>query len=360
MDIAGLQPQIWVSGIVIAVAAGIALFVDYLRGKNEKLREALVEMSVRREHDTRSNGATMPKPAKAKVTEAVGDKEEQQKFIAKAAENAASRMASERAPLTGGRRRNPNQAPPPESLPRLDEMNPREALSEWLNKRAAARAAHPEPVAVQTADPVPVPPTAAPPQMPKESGRPSVYIDEFLWESILTNTVANKHHREAPSTRFEIIQGGFPAGMQDESTLDRLLLANKPFTGLVISLGVNQNDGRAATHEDLLSVNVFVRSLLRAEDFACRSAGDEFLLLCPGEKGMEAKERLNQISERLWDFQLRGIGNFSLLFSWGDIQVENEYLSEAVASASERMHQTRRARKTVSLDYVSRKKVSVL
>jgi GGDEF domain-containing protein len=149
--------------------------------------------------------------------------------------------------------------------------------------------------------------------------------------------------------------------MQDQTALDRLLQTNKPFTGLVIALGVNQNDGRAASRDEILSVNAFVRTLLRPEDFACRTSNDDFLLLCPGEQGVEAKQRLNQISERLWDFQLRGIGNFSLLFSWGDVQVDGELLSEAVASAFERMHQTRRARKTVSLDSVSsRKKVSVL
>ena len=247
-------------------------------------------------------------------------------------------------------------------------MNPRDALSEWLNKRAAARAEKPEPTPIQASEPVPVPPPPPPPRKPAESARPAVYIDEFLWESIMTHSIAAKQSRAAsehleppPPVRFEVIQRSFPAGMQDESALDRLVKANKPFTGLVIALGVNQNDGRAATRDEILSVNVFVRSLLRSEDFACRTANDDFLILCPGEKGLEAKERLNQISERLWDFQLRGIGNFSLLFSWGDVQVDDELLSEAVASAFERMHQTRRARKTVSLDSVSsRKKVSVL
>ncbi len=353
MDIAGFVPQIWISVIVIALAAGVALLVDYLRGKNEKLREALMELSARREKESRP----VAQPVKAKVAEPATEKTEQQIFIAKAAETAATRMASERTPLVGGRRRNSNPVPKPESLPRLDDMNPREALSEWLNKRAAARAEKPEPMTVQGSEPVPVAPVAPAPRMPTESGRPAVYIDEFLWESIMNPD----HVVPSPVHRFEVIQGGFPTGMQDQSALDRLLQANKPFTGLVIALGVNQNDGRAASHDEILSVSIFVRSLLRAEDFACRTANDEFLLLCPGEEGIEATERLNQISERLWDFQLRGIGNYSLLFSWGDLQVHNELISEAVASASERMHQTRRARKTVSLDSVSsRKKVSVL
>lgn len=380
MFIAGLEPQILVSGIVIAAAAGVALLVDYLKSKNDKLREALVELSVRRERERPSAppaSAAGPNAAPVLVTsksaEPVPSKGDERKIIAKTPEIHATQIVSTRSPLTGGRRRNPNPVPPPESLPRLDEMNPREALSEWLNKRAAARTERPELTPIQASAPVPVLPAAPPARLLNDSARPTVFIDEFLWESIMTHSIANKQTRVTgersaeerplppPPVRFEVIQRTFPAGMQDQTALDRLLQTNKPFTGLVIALGVNQNDGRAASRDEILSVNAFVRSLLRSEDFACRTANDDFLLLCPGEKGVEAKQRLNQISERLWDFQLRGIGNFSLLFSWGDVQVDGELLSEAVASALERMHQTRRARKTVSLDSVSsRKKVSVL
>lgn len=375
MVIAGLEPQILVSGIVIAAAAGVALLVDYLKSKNDKLREALVELSVRRERERSSappvsaaGPIAAPVLVKPKTAEPASSKAEPHIFIEKAPETVTTQIVSARSPFTGGRRRNPNPVPPPESLPRLDDMNPREALSEWLNKRSAARAEKPEPPPIRASEPVPVLPAAPPVRTPNESARPPVYIDELLWESIMTHSVANKqtgpaeaHLEPPPPVRFEVIQRAFPAGMQDQTALDRLLQTNKPFTGLVIALGVNQNDGRAASRDEILSVNAFVRTLLRPEDFACRTSNDDFLLLCPGEQGVEAKQRLNQISERLWDFQLRGIGNFSLLFSWGDVQVDGELLSEAVASAFERMHQTRRARKTVSLDSVSsRKKVSVL
>ena len=93
-----------------------------------------------------------------------------------------------------------------------------------------------------------------------------------------------------------------------------------------------------------------IASLLQGEDFACQTGADEFLILCPGERGKNAQRRLNEISEGLWDFQLRGLGTFSILFSWGDAQAQDELLSDAIAAASERMHQTRRTRKTVSLD----------
>jgi GGDEF domain-containing protein len=165
----------------------------------------------------------------------------------------------------------------------------------------------------------------------------------------------------ATQVRFEVIQGagGIPAGMHEQSTLNRLLEANNPFTGLVVSISVNQTDGAAVSHDVMLSVNHFVRGLLRDGDFACETGDDEFLLLCPEEAGAEAQRRLNDISERLWDFQLRGAGTFSIIFGWGDVLVNGESIGEAVASATERMHQTRRARKTVSFDSASPRRKAV-
>jgi GGDEF domain-containing protein len=88
----------------------------------------------------------------------------------------------------------------------------------------------------------------------------------------------------------------------------------------------------------------FIEELLGPADFACREGEDEFLIVCPGLHGSEAQRRLNEISERLWNFQLRGQGSFSVLFSWGGIGIENEPLSEAIASATGRMQQTKRSR----------------
>src|ERR1700730_2448080 len=51
MNIAGLQPQIFCAIVVILAAAGIAVLVDCLKRKNAKLREAMVELNVRREQE---------------------------------------------------------------------------------------------------------------------------------------------------------------------------------------------------------------------------------------------------------------------------------------------------------------------
>jgi len=370
MNIAGLQPQIFCSIIVILAAAGIAVLVDSLKRKNEKLREALVELNVRREQERqqlaqdRLNAAAETTNIEAPVEKAAATPEPPAEVaplqVPEAHDrNTAVRKAEDRATEFAslqGRRRHPG--PSPEALPRPENGTPKEALHEWLNKRAAARTTPspaPAPVAIE-AEPAPAEPQPSSP----ESDRPTVFIDESLWESILGRPSVDEPTPK-PQTRFEVIVGaaGIPAGMHEQFTLNRLVESNKPFTGLVISLSLNQNDGRAPSKDIVLSVNHFVGSLLRNEDFACQTGDDEFLILCPGERGNDAQRRLTEVAERLWDFQLRGLGTFSILFSWGDAQAHDELLSEAIASASERMNQTRRTRKTVSLDSPSSRRKAI-
>jgi hypothetical protein len=83
--------------------------------------------------------------------------------------------------------------------------------------------------------------------------------------------------------------------------------------------------------------------LLRENDFSCRTAFDEFVMVCRGEQGAQSQRRLNYISECLWDYQLRGIGACSILFSWGGVQVQDRPLAEAIESATERMRETKRS-----------------
>jgi GGDEF domain-containing protein len=452
-----MQPQVWITIIAILGVAGVALLVDYLKTKNQQLHEAMVELRLRRTQDQRQavygnlpakvqtgEKQTQRPAAPPAAPKATAQDAEQKQFVASAARIAAARIASERAateavaaeetpirsveelvrkPEPAERnseardrnlairqaedraiefasrhgRRTPSN-PPPANLTRLENMNPREALAEWLNKRAlvrssqkpAAPVAEPVVAAIATPSPsfetpapsfetpAPVPPVEqvvatfetpapAPPAEPVQTSpapvanSSAVFIDESLWASLLGQPSANKPATAAATEiRFELIQGaaGIPAGMHDRSALNRVLDANKPFTGLVVSIGVNQNDGAAVSRDTMLSVNQFVRGLLRDEDFGCQTGDDEFLLLCPGVQGDGAQHRSTEISERLWDFQLRGAGSFSAMFGWGDVHVDGDALSEAIASATERMQQTRRARKTVSLDSASpRRKV---
>jgi len=167
----------------------------------------------------------------------------------------------------------------------------------------------------------------------------------------------------APPPRFEVIEGSgnsghsqevtLPAGLHDHVALERALSTGKPFTGLAISVGVNDAEGRASRNGDLMqSIAYFIRGLLEETEFACRANEDEFLILCPGLEGGAAQSRLNRVAEQLWDYQLRGVSTWSILFSWGGADVHLKRLSEVITMATEQMCQTRRGRKMVSVDSI--------
>jgi len=155
-----------------------------------------------------------------------------------------------------------------------------------------------------------------------------VHVDSFLWESLFAQSQPAAPVATRP--RFEVIQGAGPAseswiprGMQDHASFARLIENRKPFSGLAVSIGVNENDGRQVEGKDLLNaIADYVSTLLRDRDFGCRVGDDEFVVVCPGELGADAQRRLSQISERLFDYQLRSIGSYSILFSSGGVDVD--------------------------------------
>jgi hypothetical protein len=471
MEIASIQ--VVVSVVLILAAAGVALLCDFLKRKNDNLRQAMadLELQFQREEEmpvgvshTRTVSVATPPPLpapapaaaeQAPVEEAIlvataveepvaaangrshgrmngrgngRDRDFGENLVRKS--NSATRtktpvFAQDRSnewTSVSGRRPSPPMHVS-EAHPKMDEMNSQEALSEWLNRRRtaariaetiASQASKPEtqmtatPAPVSTPVPTPVSsiePTPKPDDLaetvvvettvapepvilpePIAAEQPlasqgsvsqhAVEIDSFLWESLISGTPAGPSPVAAgiaptptvANTQFELIQGSaptwnqlvIPAGMFDQSFLARLLEIKKPFTGLAVSIGINENDGSAPRSEDLMrSTSIFISSLLQDGDFGCQSGDDEFLMLCPGPKGAEAQRRLSQIAERLWDFQLRGIGTFSILFSWGGIEVNNELISDAIASAAERMYQTKRSRKTVSMESVNQRRKAV-
>jgi hypothetical protein len=149
---------------------------------------------------------------------------------------------------------------------------------------------------------------------------------------------------EPKSQNLQIVPDGMPTGMIQQPALQRFLDNEQPFTGLVVSIGINDSDSSMWHSQGLMqSVGSYIAGLLREKDFSCRTAYDEFVMVCWGEEGPHSQRRLNHISERLWDFQLRGIGACSILFSWGGVQVQDQPLAEAIASATDRMRQTKRS-----------------
>ena len=224
---------------------------------------------------------------------------------------------------------------------RLKQKNEqlRKALEQLqLRKKEACTAA--EPSLAATPEAVPVTSTLKPPPPVTPAACP--LADAFLWEH-LGDAFLWKHlsnNKPVPIDSTPIDPDSLPNGLCDRATLQPLLESDHPFTGLVVLVGITATRIPRTEHP----AQPFIADLLGPADCACRYGNDEFLIICPALRGAEAQRRLNEISERLWTFQLRGQGSFSVLFSWGGIGAGNERLSEAVQSATERMRQTKRSR----------------
>jgi hypothetical protein len=211
------------------------------------------------------------------------------------------------------------------------------------------------------------PATAGPATTVRASALPAVTIDAELWERLISSlpkhdllTAGSEQSHSRPPQRpeaevtpgvleakYQVVRGevesAWPSGMIRQSALQSLLDADEPFSGLVISIGVNDNDSSMWHSQGLMhSVSDYIGGLLRETDFACRTDYDEFIIVCRGETGAPSQRRLNHISERLWGYQLRGMAEGSILFCWGGLQVQDQPLTEAIDSAVDRMRQTRR------------------
>jgi hypothetical protein len=134
-----------------------------------------------------------------------------------------------------------------------------------------------------------------------------------------------------------------PGRMMQQPELEEMLQSRELFTGLVVSIGINDSDSSMWHSPGLMqSVGNYLVTLLQEQDFCCRTGYDEFVMVCRGAQGAQAQRRLNRISERLWDYQLRRFSACSILFTWGGVQVQDETLAGAMASANERMRETKR------------------
>jgi hypothetical protein len=400
--------QLVVTVLLISAAGAVALVCDYLRNKSQQWPEMAVALN-------RGSDLTAPSPLVSRVT---GSR----------TQTPASAVP---APMsTYGRVRQRPMPQPDAWLPRLEDMDPRQAFAEWLDEHAAKLPAkrtqeeavsrininevslpaspalkeiYPpaadeiqaalcrsiarrheayeiEPVedapvpdadesapgaAVRPAIPVPVAPQAVNvflstrkidgfgPSAPAESrlSEQETFVDEEAMKAMVESLALVK-------SRFEVIEGAgssaevmLPPGMHERVILNRAIASGKPFRGLVVSIGVNDLDGSSSQNIDMLkSIGSFIRGLLNGREFACCSGDAEFLIVCPALEGADAQRRLIRIAEQLWDYQLRGISTWSIVFSWGGADVHHQPLSEAVAMANEQMNDTRRGRRLVSID----------
>jgi len=344
MELGQYQMQIVLSLVVILGAAFVALVCDLLKGNNEQLRELAIELKVRREEENKRFQMLAPH--------------------ALAAPAGAEHVAAARAPLAAPAAKRPERqekrALAPEALAAIRRGEQLAAAPK--PRRVPDRVPSEPPAAGQPVMKVPVveitqaeimqaevmPPTAAPAVAKKSSGASrdwGALLNARRRPAELTrlNTVVAAT-ASAPSQQLRV-EPALPAGLQDGFVLTRLVESRQPVSGLVVSIGVSASQD---TNRSLpADIRALIKSLIGPNDFAAQSGQDEFLLIYPGERGASAQRRLSQIAEQLWDFQLRSMGSLSILFSWGGVEVRSESIDEAIASATERMQETRRGRSRV-------------
>jgi hypothetical protein len=306
------QLQIFVSLMVILGAAFVALICDFLKGNNERLRELTIELRVRREEEQR-HAQTMSARTAAPV---------------------------KRAPAPA------SVEAPAQAEKRIAAAPPRRASAEALAamERGARLAGAPRPKTAAAQPPTPPPQREVIPASPVTvAEKPAPARKD--WGAILARRSQPATIETKPVVTEKPIE--IPAGFHEGQVLSGLIQKHPPVTGLVVSIGVSTTSKTGAAVPE--QVTSLVRSLIGPDDFACPSGPDEFLLIYPRLNGAAAQRQLSRVAQQLWDFQLRSLGSTSILFSWGGVEVAAESLDEAIASASERMQETRRGRKLITM-----------
>lgn len=379
MELGQYQMQIFISLVVILGAAFVALICDLLKGNNEQLRELALELKVRREEEHKRFQILAPRvlaeaaagaPASALPAAAPAQTAMSQKT------RATEENAPEAAEHKPRRQRDPQRrALAPEALAAIERGMELAAspVAAAKARRASAPVPAPEVAAQQRA---PRPETRTAPQeeaveilQPAASLATSVTTHASArsrdWSQLLSVRrslpVQATHKAAEPSGLLDAVMAAtasnasasaepsLPAGFQDGFVLTRLVEARQPVSGLVVSIGAStlQNEDPSIS----ANVRTMIQSLIGPNDFAAQSGSDEFLLIYPGERGAQAQRKLSQIAEQLWDFQLRSMGTLSIQFSWGGVEVRSESIDEAIASATERMQETRRNRKVLTMEH---------
>ena len=385
MDFGPQTLSIFVTLFLILAAMGIALIVDLLKGNNEQLRELAIELKAKKDAAEKH----------LQVLEVHTTALLRQPTLL-AASAAGQSLLSENAAAGGGSQK---AAPRPTIVPNRsaapateeagfhaaarkgrDESQPKREMSPAvaavaqsvaarmaagkMNPVAAAVTANVDPVAPQPDIVVPVPTFAAPAAAGLTPEIVSVEVKTGIfqapsdarkdWSRILTS---RKREALAPATaapatddnliQFEPIRVPeveeirvLPAGFHDYSILRKAAASGASLQGMVVSIGLNQVDSG-----QLSEVSTFIRTLLEPEDFGCQSGSDEYVLVCLAD-GQAAQHRLSAIAEKLWDFQLRSMGQLNVQFAWGGMEARpTDKLNDVVASAIDQMTETRRARR---------------
>ena len=138
--------KVVLSLLAILSAAAVALFCDYRRSREARMREAMVELKVR-QAETEALVAKTPEGTARKLSESSRQNtaKAQQKAASPPEVPAEAGTPAETVPVRGTRRREPSPEPLIPESPEMQEgkdtdMASNKSLSEWLIQRAVARA----------------------------------------------------------------------------------------------------------------------------------------------------------------------------------------------------------------------------
>jgi hypothetical protein len=355
----------------------VALICDLLKGNNEQLRELAIELKVRREEEQKRFQMLLPRAAENSRAEKA-EKTTTRQVEAPAETPQVAQVVSEvkkrvAAPVGAVSTRERKRAISPEALAVMERgatmsstLRPRHR-PEHTEAEQVASAAEVKPPDTQAVPEIQLVPAAAPAAASAIAApsmhRPAAHRD---WSSLLsarrgranaktTNTSQKPNLLDAvmaataSGASAQASEPILPSGFQDGFVLTRLVESRQPVSGLVVSIGASASSQNSVGSLPS-NVRMLIQSLIGPNDFAAQSGPEEFLLIFPGERGASAQRRLSQIAQQLWDFQLRSLGSFSIIFSWGGVEVRSESIDEAIASATERMEETRRGRKILTME----------
>jgi two-component system cell cycle response regulator len=159
--------------------------------------------------------------------------------------------------------------------------------------------------------------------------------------------------RELDRVRRENAQDGsldYLTGLLNQDSLRKRVDSDDDFKGVaaVCDLddfkAINDRFGHVVGDEVLRNVGNLLRSSIRAEDFAYRWGGDEFVVLFSDQETRLAQRRMSEIETRLGDFRVRGYTSLQISFSWGVAEGNGVALKVVLEQADREMYARKRVR----------------
>lgn len=410
MNLSGFEIQIMFCVLILLGLLSVALVVDYLKGMNEKLRERHVDLLAR--HETAVNrieddNARLLR-ALAEQSKAFRDMTKRQIIVSnfpkqdRALENSSEQIA--RIAVAPHREAIVEVAP-------MADMTEAELEAQVLSfatvpdlkiPQTEEAVTAPQPVEEQIPPNVirfrltPEPNLTLPTQEENKESRSALEsrplelaelkenssaepdFDGFL-EQLVTEFESSPvldEHATSIEALAQMVESKNPTkqeialnlpisqGSHPPAALNQLLERKELLRGLVVAIGINdylkldEMLGHSTAEMLLNSVENLMESVATSNGFCSRRSDDEFVLIFPELNGTSAQQRLSEISEQLWDYQLQTLGTYSVVFSWGASEAQNQPLAEALLIASENMAETRNSRKSAASDRSRRQRAT--